>query len=64
MCIAAYRMLDRARPLHDDNTDSTLQYSTTILGPYMASCGLVAGRNLDLWLNQAWGGKPRIETQF
>ena len=28
----------------------------------MASCGLIAELNLDLWLNQAWGGKPRIET--
>ena len=59
--VTSQRMIDMARPLHDDSTDSTLQYSTTILGPYMASRGLV---NLDLWLNQAWGGKPRIETRF
>ena len=40
----------------------TVHYS--IVGPYMVSYGLVAGLNLDLWLNQAWGGKPRIETRF
>ena len=39
----------------------TVHYSTTI-GPYMASCGFIAGVNLDLRLNQAWGGKLRIVT--
>ena len=52
------RMLATARPLRDDNTDSTLQLQ---LGPYMASCGLIARLNLDLWLNQAWG---EIKTRF
>ena len=44
------------RPLCDDSTDSTLQYK---LGPYMASCGLIARLNLDLWLSQAWGELKR-----
>ena len=40
-----------------------VHYSTTI-GLYMGSCGFIAGLNLDLWLNPAWGGKLRIETRF
>ena len=40
-------------------------YGVTILRPYMASYGLVAGLNLKLWLNQACGKEnQKIETRF